>query len=285
MDTMSQLEDLDVILAEQVVPYALNVMGAVLILIVGWLIAGWVGKRIRRVCEDSNRLDQTLTPLIAKTVKSVILIATLIAVLSKFGFETTSLVALLGAAGLTIGLAMQGTLSNVAAGVMMLLFRPFEVGDFVSAGGTTGIVDEIGLFMTKMHTLENVFLIVPNSRIWGSEILNYSRNKTRRVDMVFGISYGDDIDKAIRLIRDVLDSEERVLKDPEPLVAVGELGDSSVNLLVRPWTLSSEFWMTRLDLIKAIKQRFDKENITIPFPQRDVHLSSKNGAGKELTTQ
>ena len=277
MDALNQFGDVESLFVMEIISYALNVLGAVLILILGWLVAGWLSKRTGKICEDSERIDQTLTPLIVKTVKYLILFATIIAVLSKFGFETASLVALLGVAGLTIGLAMQGTLSNVAAGVMMLSFRPFRVGDFVNAGGINGIVDEVGLFVTKMHTLENIFLIVPNARIWGTEIMNYSRNETRRVDMVFGISYGDDIDKAIRVIHEVLDADDRVLKEPEPLVAVGELGNSSVNLLVRPWTLSAEFWMTRLDLTKAIKKRFDKEGITIPFPQRDVHLYSNNG--------
>lgn len=275
MQTETDMGIVSEIIANHVIPYGLNVLGAIAILIVGWLVAGWVSKKAGKACEKSERVDQTLTPLISKIIKYLILFATLIAVLSQFGFETTSLVALLGAAGLTIGLAMQGTLSNVASGVMLLSFRPFEVGDFVNLGGSTGIVDEIGLFMTKMHTLDNIFLILPNSRIWGSEILNYSRNDLRRVDMVFGISYGDDIDKAMRLIKEELDADKRVLKEPEPLLAVGELGDSSVNLLVRPWTQTSEFFMAKLDLTKKIKQRFDKEGITIPFPQRDVHLHQK----------
>lgn len=273
----TEMDGVTEVITSHVILYGLNILGAIVILVVGWLIAGWVSKRIRGICEKSDRMDQTLTPLITKIVRILILFATFIAVLSKFGFETTSLVALLGAAGLTIGLAMQGTLSNVAAGVMLLSFRPFEVGNFVSLGGTVGIVDEIGLFVTKMHTLDNVFLILPNSRIWGAEILNYSRNETRRVDMVFGISYKDDIDKAFRIIREALDAESRVLKEPEPLIAVGKLGDSSVDILVRPWTKTPDFWMTSLDLTKDIKQRFDKGGITIPFPQRDVHFFDEKG--------
>ncbi len=274
----SQLSEINEVVVQTVIPYGLDILGAVIIFIVGWLVAGWVSKRIYKACTESVKVDQTLTPLIAKIVKYVILFATLLAVLSQFGFETTSLVALLGAAGLAIGFALQGTLSNVASGVMLLTFRPFEVGNFVNIGGTLGIVDEIGLFLTKMHTLDNVFLIMPNSRIWGNEILNYSKNETRRVDLVFSISYSDDIDKAMQLVKDELSSEKRVLKEPEPLIAVGALGDSSVDLMVRPWTLSADWWMTQLDLTKKIKQRFDKEGITIPFPQRDVHLSgTENG--------
>jgi small conductance mechanosensitive channel len=270
------MEDFNEIIANQIIPYGLSILGALVILIAGWLVAGWLSKRAAKWCEESERMDQTLTPIIAKIVKIIILFATFIAVLSNFGFETTSLIALLGAAGLTIGLAMQGTLSNVASGVMILSFRPFEVGDFVNIGGSTGIVDEIGLFMTKMHTPDNIFMILPNSKIWGSEIMNFSRNDTRRVDMVFGISYTDDIEKAFRIIKEALDADSRVLKDPEPLIAVGELGSSSVDILVRPWTQRTDFWMTKLDLTKDIKQRFDRNDITIPFPQQDVHLFGNN---------
>lgn len=263
-------------------PMVWNVFWVILVLVAGWIAARWISRRVSNVLQGSEKIDQTLVPFVAKTIRVLILVVVLIAVLSHFGFETTSLVALLGAAGLTIGLAMQGTLSNVASGVMLLSFRPFEAGDFVSVGGTMGVVDEVGLFITKMHTLDNIFMVLPNSAIWGKEIKNFSRNDTRRVDMVFSIGYHDDIDKAIRLITEELAAEERVLKEPEPLVAVGELGDSSVDLLVRPWTLRTDFWMTRLDLTRKIKQRFDREGVTIPFPQRDVHIyeTAKNN-GKE----
>lgn len=253
-------------------PMIWNVFWVIVVLVAGWIAARWISARVYTILEGSGKVDDTLVPFIAKTLRVLVLVVVLIAVLSHFGFETTSLVALLGAAGLTIGLAMQGTLSNVASGVMLLSFRPFEAGDFVSVGGTMGVVDEIGLFITKMHTLDNIYMVLPNSAIWGKEIKNFSRNETRRVDMVFSIGYNDDIDKAIKLINEELAAEERVLKEPEPLVAVGELGDSSVDLLVRPWTLRTDFWMTRLDLTRKIKQRFDREGVTIPFPQRDVHL-------------
>ncbi|MBP3192801.1 mechanosensitive ion channel family protein [Natronogracilivirga saccharolytica] len=277
MGINSEMGEVAEMIVEEIVPYGLNVLGAIVILIVGWLVASWVSKRVFRACDKSERIDNTLSPLIAKAAKIIILFATLIAVLGQFGIETASLVALLGVAGLAIGLALQGTLSNVASGVMLLTFRPFNVGDFIDAGGTMGIVDEIGLFTTKMHTLDNVYLLVPNSNIWGANIKNFSRNELRRVDMVFGISYSDDIDKAFEIIQEALDADERVLKDPEPLLAVGELGNSSVDLLVRPWTKGPDWWATRLALTKDIKQRFDKGGITIPFPQRDVHLFQKNG--------
>ena len=266
------MENIDQIIAEVVVPYGLDILGAVVILIIGWLIASWASKRVRKACEKSERIDKTLTPILSQTVKVLILIATVIAVLNRFGVETTSLVALLGVAGLAVGLALQGTLSNFSAGVMLMLFRPFNVGDAVNISGVMGVVDEIGLFSTQMHTFDNIFMIIPNSNIWGANISNFSTNPTRRIDLVFGISYTDDINKAMKIIREAMDADERVLKEPAPMVAVGELGDSSVDIFVRPWAKASDLWPTRFALIKDIKERFDKDGISIPFPQRDVHL-------------
>jgi small conductance mechanosensitive channel len=171
-----------------------------------------------------------------------------------------------------IGLALQGTLSNVASGVMLLTLRPFKLGDFIVAGGTSGVVDEISVFTTTLHTPDNVFTMVPNSSIWGSEIKNFSRNATRRNDMVFGIGYSDDIDKAMDVLNRILEEDERVLKDPAPTVAVSELGDSSVDFVVRPWCTREDYWALRFDITKKVKQTFDNEGISIPFPQRDVHL-------------
>ena len=277
---MENLENIEEIVAEVVVPYGFNILGAIVILIIGWLIASWASKRVRKACEKSERIDKTLTPILAQTVKVLILIATVIAVLNRFGVETTSLVALLGVAGLAVGLALQGTLSNFSAGVMLMLFRPFNVGDAVNISGVMGVVDEIGLFSTKMHTFDNIFMIIPNTNIWGANISNFSTNPTRRIDMVFGISYTDDINKAMKIIHEALEADERVLKDPAPMVAVGELGDSSVDIFVRPWSKASDLWPTRFALIKDIKERFDKEGISIPFPQRDVHLFQEEKAKK-----
>ncbi len=275
---MENIENIDEIVAEVIIPYGLNIVGAIVILIIGWLIAGWASKRVRKACDKSERIDMTLTPILSQTVKVVILLVTVIAVLNRFGVETTSLVALIGVAGLAVGLALQGTLSNFSAGVMLMLFRPFNVGDAVNISGVMGVVDEIGLFSTKMHTFDNIYMVIPNTNIWGANISNFSTNPTRRVDMVFGISYTDDIDKAMKIIREALNADERVLKDPEPMVAVGELGDSSVDLFVRPWTKASDLWPTRFALIKDIKERFDKEGVSIPFPQRDVHFyQAENG--------
>ncbi|HKJ46377.1 MAG TPA: mechanosensitive ion channel domain-containing protein [Balneolales bacterium] len=252
--------------------YALQVLGAVIIFIIGWLIAKWADKRVGKWMKKSKRIDDTLVPIIAKSIKVLIMIITLLAVLNKFGVQTASIIALLGAAGLAIGLALQGTLSNVASGVMLLIFRPFKIGDAVTISGLTAIVDEIGLFITKLHTFDNINVYLPNSKIWGNEIHNFSQNDNRRVDMIFGIGYDDDIDKAINIIKEVFSQDERILDDPAPLIAVSELGDSSVNIMARPWTKSPDFFQTKLDLTKRMKERFDEEGINIPYPQRDVHL-------------
>ncbi len=192
--------------------------------------------------------------------------------LSKFGVQTASILAVLGTIGLAIGLALQGTLSNIASGFMLLVLRPFNVGDAVDIGGTSGVVDEIGLFVTEMHTFDNIAVTMPNSRVWGNELKNFSYNDTRRVDLEIGISYEDDIDKAMNVIKEILNADERVMAEPEPLLAVGSLGDNAVVLFVRPWTATANVWPLRYDLTKKIKQRFDEEDISFPFPQRDVHL-------------
>ncbi|MCA1801547.1 MAG: mechanosensitive ion channel [Rhodothermaceae bacterium] len=251
---------------------AIPVILAIIMLYVGYIISKWAGNRVNKACDKSPKIDDTLSPLIAKTVKFLILIVVFILVLDNFGMKITSFIAILGAAGLAIGLALQGTLSNVASGVMLLSLRPFRIGDFIVAGDTSGVVDEISLFTTLLHTPDNVFIMVPNSSIWNSEIKNFSRNDTRRNDMVFGIGYSDDIDKAMGVLNRILEEDERVLKDPAPMVAVSELGDSSVDFVVRPWCKKEDYWALRFDIIKKVKQTFDKQAISIPFPQRDVHL-------------
>ncbi len=255
-----------------IVEHGLSLLGAILILIVGWMVAGWIARRVRKYGEASSKVDSTLVPVMAQTVRILIIIITLLAVLGQFGIEITSVIALLGAAALAVGLALQGTLANIAAGVMLLVLRPFRIGDVVDIGGTLGVVDEIKLFTTEMHTFDNIGISMPNSKVWGDKIENYNRYPIRRVDMEFGISYSDDMDKAIQLIREVLEKDERVLKEPEPLIAVAGLGDSSVNIRVRPWTESSNVWPLRYDITKKIKESFDQNDVTIPFPQRDVHL-------------
>lgn len=252
--------------------YGLSILGAILILLIGRSLAKYARKYTVRLLDKSGKIDSTIKPIIANIVGTAIMIVTIMAVLNQFGVETTSIVALLGAAGLAIGLALQGTLTNIASGFMLLITRPFSVGHAVKIAGQVYIVDEIGLFMSKLHTPENTRVYIPNSKVWGNEIHNYTESDPRRIDLTIGIGYNDDIDKAFAVIRDVLDNDERVLKDPAPLVAVGELADSSVNLLVRPWASNANFFATMLDVRKKIKLALDENGISIPFPQRDVHL-------------
>jgi small conductance mechanosensitive channel len=256
--------------------WGLQVVGAIVVLIVGRWIAGKLRRSTHRALER-GKVDASLVPFLASLVYYVTLAVVLIAVLNLFGIETTSLIAVLATAGLAVGLAMQGTLSNFAAGVMLLLFRPFRVGDYVDVAGTAGSVAEIGLFSSTLNTPDNVRITVPNSSIYGEVIKNYSANDTRRNDLVLGISYGDDIGKAMSAIQQVLQGDSRVLKDPQPVIAVGELGDSSVNLVVRPWCKKEDYWGLRFDLMRTLKEKVEEAGCSIPFPQRDVHLFRANG--------
>jgi len=256
--------------------YGLDVLGAIAILIIGWMAAGWAKGATEKALGRIKSVDDMLTGFFSSMVKYVVLAFTIVAVLNRFGFETTSLVAVLGAAGLAIGLALQGTLSNIAAGVMLLMFRPYKVGDYIDGAGLSGTVKATGLFTTEMATPDNVHIVVPNSKLWGAAISNYSHNPTRRVDFVIGISYGDDIDKAIQLIKDIASADERVHADPEPFVEVANLGDNAVELVVRVWAANGDYWGVKFAMTKAIKQTFDKEGVSFPFPQRDVHLYKEN---------
>jgi small conductance mechanosensitive channel len=257
---------------EVVTTYGLDVIGAIVILVVGWTVAGW-GKRITTIAlEKTGKVDALITGFASNGTRYAILAFTIIAVLERFGVETTSFVALIGAMGLAIGLAMQGALSNVAAGVMILIFRPFKVGDFIEGGGVSGTVKTVSLFLTYLNTPDNVEIILPNSELWNASIKNYSFNKTRRLDLLFGIGYDDDIDKAMKVINTIIADDKRCLSDPEPLVVVGNLGDSSVDLIVRVWCDSGDYWALKWDMLKSVKQTFDKQDISIPYPQRDVHL-------------
>jgi small conductance mechanosensitive channel len=262
--------------AEQVyaliVTYGLSVVGAIVILVVGLYLSGWAARAVERGLLRTGKVDATLGQFFGSLVKYVVVAFTVIAVLSEFGVQTASLIAVFGAAGLAVGLALQGTLSNVAAGVMLLLFRSFKVGDYIDGGGVAGTVEVISLFTTELATPDNVQIIVPNGQLWGASIRNYSFHPTRRVDYLIGISYGDDIDKAMATIRRVSEADARVHKDPEPFVAVGELADSSVNLVVRLWVDAADYWGVKFDLTKAYKEALEADGITIPFPQQDVHM-------------
>jgi small conductance mechanosensitive channel len=265
--TLTTLEGL---IAEGVA-FGVDILGALTILVVGWIIVGWIQRRVT-VFLGRSKVDQTLQPIIASVVRYILMIFILIAVLAQFGVQTASIIAALGAAGLAIGLALQGTLQNIAAGFMLLFLRPFKVGDYIDAEGRTGTVDEIGLFVTQMTTLEGVFVSVPNSQLWGSMIHNYSRLPNRRVDVVVGIAYGDDIESGQAALMALMGSDPRILGDPASQVLVKELADSSVNLNLRCWCKTEDYWDVLFDLTKAAKLEIDAAGLTIPFPQRDVHL-------------
>jgi small conductance mechanosensitive channel len=257
--------------------WGLQVVGAIAVLIVGRWIAGLLRRAATRGLERA-RIDPTLVPFLAGIAYYLALAVVLIAVLGLFGLETTSLVAVVGAAGLAVGLAMQGTLANFSSGVMLLVFRPFGKGDFVEVAGVKGSVQQVGIFTTTLSTPDNVRIIVPNSSVSGAIISNYSANDTRRNDLIFGVCYGDDLADAEDAIRRVLAADSRVLKDPEPAVAVAELADSSVNFVVRPWCRKDDYWPLRFDLTRRIKEELESSGCSIPFPQRDIHIV--NGAGK-----
>lgn len=259
-------------IAPLILQYGLQIVGAFVILIIGFSLGTFLGRRVKKLFFRMSHVDDTFAPVMGNITKILIYVITLLAVLNQFGVQTTSIIAVLGAAGLAVGLALQGTLSNVASGVMLLIFRPFKIGDTVKVNGNVCVVKEIGLFLSRFHSLDNVNIYLPNSNIWGSEIQNFSENEKRRNDIIVGISYTDDINKAIEVAKDELNQDTRVLKEDDILVVVESLGDSSVNLLIRYWTLNEHFWHTKFDFNKRIKERFDKESISIPFPQRDVHI-------------
>jgi len=274
IDTLSQ--QVTTLMVNLVSTWGLKVLGALALLFLGRIAAGWTRRVVRKALTAAN-VDATLAPFIAGVAYYVILIAVMVAVLGLVGIQTASLLAILGAAGLAVGLALQGTLSNVSSGVMLLIFRPFQVGDYIEAGGTAGSVQAIGLFSTTLNTPDNVRILVPNSSVYGQTIKNYAANDTRRNDIVIGISYDDDIGLAAETIKRVLAADERVLPEPEPVVAVSELGDSSVNLVVRPWCKKEDYWGLRFDLLRTLKEQLEAAGCSIPYPQRDVHLFETAG--------
>jgi small conductance mechanosensitive channel len=247
------------------------VLAAVIILVVGRMAAGWTRKITRKALERGN-VDKTLVPFVAKLVYVAVLAVVVVAALNRVGVATTSVVAIFGAAGLAVGLAMQGTLSNFASGVMLLVFRPFDLGNYVDIGGTAGTVMEIGIFATTLKSPDNIKVTVPNSQIYGATISNYNGYETRRVDMVMGIAYDDNIQTALDTIRSIIAADERVLADPAPQIAVSNLGDSSVDIVVRPWCNAADYWNLKFDLTRRFKEGLESAGCSIPFPQRDVHL-------------
>lgn len=254
------------------VEYGMKVVGAILILIVGWIIAGLVARGIRNGLGKSGKVDGVIVKFAATTARTLVLIFTVIAVLSKFGVETASIVGVFAAASLAIGLALQGTLSNFAAGIMILLFRPFGDGENVELNGVFGSVQNVGIFATELKPPSGEFILIPNAQIWGSTIKNFTRNGTRRIAWEIGIGYGDDHRKASELMLQLCSADERILEDPEAYTAMRSLGDNSVVVTLYCWTKVDDWWATQNDLLQAIKETFDKEGVSFPFPQRDVHL-------------
>ena len=256
---------------DQISAMGMNILIAALILVIGI----WLAKRIKswiNTLLGKRNVDVMLASFLSSIAHILIVAFVVIAALGQLGVQTTSLVAIIGAAGLAVGLALQSSLSNFASGVMIIALRPFKVGDFIEAGGVTGVVEGIQIFSTQMRTGDNKLIIVPNGSVTAGSITNYSAKETRRVDLVFGIGYDDDIKKAKSLLTEIVNADERVLKDPEPVIAVSELADSSVNFIVRPWVNTADYWGVYWDLTEAVKLRFDTEGISIPFPQQDVHM-------------
>lgn len=260
-----------------VIPWAINIALAIVIFIIGKMVVNILTNVLKKILAKSG-MDEILINFVGSIVRTVLLLFVVIAALNQLGVDTTSLIALLGAAGLAVGLALQNSLQNFAAGVMLIVFRPFKSGDFVEAGGVSGVVESIGIFSSIFRTGDNREVIIPNGAIYGGTIINYSARETRRIDMVFGIGYDDDIKKAKELLEKIVTSDERVLSDPAPVIAVSELADSSVNFVVRPWVKSGDYWAVYWDLTEKVKLEFDAAGISIPYPQMDVHtpdLASK----------
>jgi len=270
------LENLDIakLIDTYVIPWGINIAMAIAIFIVGKIVVNILIKVFCKIMNKS-KMDEMLVNFIAAIVRSILILFVIIAALDQLGVDTTSLIALLGAAGLAVGLALQNSLSNFAAGVMLIVFRPFKAGDFVEVAGTSGVVETISIFSSTLRTGDNKEVIIPNGSIYGGTITNYSARDTRRVDMVFGIGYDDDIKKAKNLLQSIVDADERILKDPAPVIAVSELADSSVNFVVRPWAKTSDYWGVMWDITENVKLEFDKNGISIPYPQMDVHHPGK----------
>ncbi len=268
------LENIDIDITKltetYVIPWAINIAMAIAIFIVGKIVVNILVNVFRKLMGRS-KMDDMLVEFIASIIKAILLLFVVIAALDQLGVDTTSLIALLGAAGLAIGLALQNSLSNFAAGVMLIVFRPFKAGDFVEVAGTAGIVEVISIFSSTLRTGDNKEVIIPNGSIYGGNIINYSARDTRRIDMVFGIGYDDDIKKAKDILQTIVDADERILAEPAPVIAVSELADSSVNFVVRPWVNTADYWAVMWDVTEKVKLEFDANGISIPFPQMDIH--------------
>lgn len=258
-------------LQEWIAQYGLKVVAAIAILIIGWIAAKSIRAILRRMLTKVH-VDVALVSFVSSLTYVGLMAFVIIAALGQLGVQTTSFIAVIGAAGLAVGLALQGSLANFAAGVLMIIFKPFKVGDFIEGAGVAGVIEEIGIFTMEMKSPDNKKIIVPNAKMLGDNIVNYTAKEIRRVDIVAGVSYRDDLDKVKKVLADILAKDERILKDPAPTIGVLELADSSVNFAVRPWVKTADYWDVFFATQESIKKRFDSEGICIPFPQQDVHL-------------
>lgn len=268
---LAKLLDENGINSGTVVGLVKNVVIALIIFYIGRVIVGLIVRGLRKLMQKQG-VDKTLETFVCNLVRVALLVIVVVAAISALGIETTSFIAIFGAAGLAVGLALQGSLSNFAAGVLIVLFRPYKVGDYIEGAGISGSVEQVQILTTVLTTPDNKQVIVPNSQIMNSVITNYSHKDKRRIDMVIGVSYGDDLDKVRSALEDLVSADERILQDPPCIIAVSALADSSVNFVVRPWVKTADYWGVHFALTEAIKKRFDKEGISIPFPQQDVHL-------------
>ena len=260
------------VLVDKVIPYGLSInIGALALFLLGRLVIRILISVLKKNMVR-HKVDEALISFVTSILSMVLLALVIIAALQMLGIATTSFVAIIGAAGLAIGLALQGSLTNFASGVLMIVFKPFRVGDVVDAAGVVGTVTHVEIFTTTFSTFDNKRVIVPNGAVMGGNITNYSSEETRRVDMVIGCGYGDDLKQVKQILNEMLAADERVLEKPAPTVGVSELGDSSINFVVRPWVKAADYWGVKFDFLEAVKERFDKEGISIPFPQQDVHL-------------
>lgn len=260
-----------------VVTYSFSLVGAVIVLIVGYILSGVLQRSTYSALGQFRGFDETLRKFFSRIVRYAVLIIVGVTVLAQFGVQTASIIAALGAIGLAIGLALQGTLQNIAAGIMLLVLRPFRVGEFINAGSVMGTVQEIGLFATELKTFDGLFVMAPNSELWNSPVTNFSRNPQRMTEIAIGIGYGDDIALALRTFADLAAADERILADPAPNCFVSELGDSAVIVAIRYWTRSPDWFQTKLDFTRNAKLAFDEKGISIPYPQRDLHIIATGG--------
>ena len=268
---MEYIEDFLLKIIEWLTMYGMKVIGALFIYIIGRIVAGIIRNIFKRMMKKS-KVDETLISFVTSVSYVVILAFVIIAALGTLGVQTASFVAILGAAGLAIGLALQGSLANFASGVLLIIFKPFKIGDYIQGGGTAGTVEEIDIFTTTMTSPDNKKIIVPNAKMTGDNIVNYSAKNQRRIDLIAGVSYNDNLDKVRNVLEQILSADERILKDPAPSIGVLELAESSVNFAVRPWVKTADYWNVYFALLESIKKRFDEEGISIPFPQQDIHI-------------